>query len=345
MKRIITCSDGTWNKPSTTHKGKPIRTNVQKIFDLICKRDDRNILQIKYYDQGIGAEGNWFTRTFEGATGKGIDNNIMDAYKFIVWNYEPGDEIYLFGFSRGAYTARSLAGLIRKSGIIKKNDLNLLSRAYQLYRNHDAGPESDEAVEFRKHNSFDVYNIKFIGVWDTVGSLGIPLHLFQWFNRKKYSFYDTTLSSIVQYAYHAISIDERRGNFKPTLWELSHNKARDFEQVLEQRWFAGVHSNVGGGYPDEGLSDIALKWITEKAAETGLGYDADKLKNEIKVNVGGTLYSSAKGIFAWLPTSDRSITTGVVDDSVFERMTLVKDYKPKNVNVKMKRSVDEVVTG
>ena len=343
MKRIITCSDGTWNKPSTTHKGKAIRTNVQKIFDLICKRDDQNILQIKYYDQGIGAEGNWFTRTFAGATGKGIDGNIMDAYKFIVWNYEPGDEIYLFGFSRGAYTARSLAGLIRKSGILKKNDLNLLAKAYELYRNHDAGPKSDVAKLFRATNSYEVNNIKFIGVWDTVGSLGIPLHLFQWINRKKYQFYDTALSSIVQYAYHAISIDERRGNFKPTLWELSQNKAQDFEQVLEQRWFAGVHSNVGGGYPDEGLADIALKWITQKAGETGLGYDADKLKTEIKGDVAGKLYRSNSGIFAILPTSQRTITTGVVDDSVFERMSLVSAYKPKNVNVKMK-VVSEVVT-
>ena len=343
MKRIITCSDGTWNKPSVTQKGKPIRTNVQKIFDLICKRDDKNVLQIKYYDQGIGAEGTWFTRTFEGATGKGIDNNIMDAYKFIVWNYEPDDEIYLFGFSRGAYTARSLAGLIRKSGILKKNDLNLLSKAYQLYRNHDAGPESEEAKQFRSANSFDVYNIKFIGVWDTVGSLGIPLHLFQWFNKKKYSFYDTTLSSIVKYAYHAISIDENRGNFKPTLWELSPNRARDFEQVLEQRWFAGVHSNIGGGYPDEGLSDIALKWITEKAADTGLGYDLKKLEAEIKGNETGKLYKSATGIFSLLPKSEREITTGVVDDSVFRRMKLVDGYKPKNVNVTMQTNAPEVV--
>lgn len=342
MKRIITCSDGTWNKPSTTQKGKPVRTNVQKIFDLICKRDSNNILQIKYYDQGIGAEGNWFTRTFDGATGKGIDNNIMDAYKFIVWNYEPGDEIYLFGFSRGAYTARSLAGLIRKSGILKKNDLNLLSKAYQLYRNHEAMPDSDEAIKFRKDNSFDVYNIKFIGVWDTVGSLGIPLHLFQWINRKKYSFYDTTLSSIVKYAYHAISIDERRGNFQPTLWELSKNRARDFEQVLEQRWFAGVHSNVGGGYPDEGLSDIALKWITEKASETGLAYDAAKLKDEIKGDPKGRLYKSNSGIFALLPTFERPILTGVVDESVFERMKMVNNYKPKNV--KENEPAKELVT-
>ena len=120
MKRIVSCSDGTWNKPNSRFEGIPVRSNVQKIFDLIRKKDDSGILQIKYYDEGIGAEGNLFTRLFDGATGKGIDENILDAYRFVVWNYEPGDEIYLFGFSRGAYTARSLAGLIRKCGIIRK---------------------------------------------------------------------------------------------------------------------------------------------------------------------------------------------------------------------------------
>jgi uncharacterized protein (DUF2235 family) len=332
MKRIITCSDGTWNKPNATKKGKPIRTNVQKIFDLISKRDVNGILQIKYYDKGIGSEGNLFTRTFHGATGKGIDINIMDAYKFIVWNYEPGDDIYLFGFSRGAYTARSLAGLIRKSGILKNNELNLLDEAYELYRNHEAAPDSDVAKNFRLKNSFDVSHIKFIGVWDTVGSLGIPLHAFQWINKRKYSFYDTTLSSIVEYAYHAIAIDEMRGNFSPTLWEKSTNKARNFEQVLEQRWFAGVHSNVGGGYPDEGLADIALKWLLDKSASTGLTFDPQKIASDVKANVEGTLYKSLQGVFALLPTHERSITTGVVDDSVYARMKKVPGYKPNNVN-------------
>ena len=126
MKRIISCSDGTWNKPNSNDDGKPVRTNVQKIFDYVVKYGMRNgerIEQIKNYDEGVGAAGNMFTRMFDGATGKGLDENILQAYKFVSWNYEEGDEIFLFGFSRGAYTARSLAGLIRKCGIIIKNDL------------------------------------------------------------------------------------------------------------------------------------------------------------------------------------------------------------------------------
>lgn len=250
MKRIITCSDGTWNKPNSVYHRVAVRTNVQKIFDYILKRDEAGTIQIKYYGEGIGAEGNWLTHFFDGATGEGIDANILDAYKFIIWNYEPGDDIYLFGFSRGAYTARSVAGLIRKCGIIRKNDLNLISNAYALYRDRAADPESDVARRFRMEYSYEVSKIKFIGVWDTVGALGMPLFALQWYNKLKYAFYDTTLSSIVENAFHALSIDEKRSNFKPTLWERSTNPAkRDFKQVLEQRWFAGVHANVGGGYP------------------------------------------------------------------------------------------------
>jgi uncharacterized protein (DUF2235 family) len=260
MKRIITCSDGTWNKPNATENGKPIQTNVQRIFDLVEKRDPvKDITQIKYYDEGIGAQGNVLTRMLNGATGKGIDNNIQDIYKFICWNYEPGDEIYLFGFSRGAYTARSLAGLIRKSGIIKGNDLNKVAEAYKLYRDKEHKPSSPVATDFRKSNSYDVACIKFIGVWDTVGSLGIPLNAFQWYNKSRYTFYDTTLSSIVEHAYHALAVDEQRKTFIPALWVKSDNTAsRDFKQVLEQRWFAGVHSNVGGGYDDSCLSAMAV---------------------------------------------------------------------------------------
>jgi uncharacterized protein (DUF2235 family) len=339
MKRIITCSDGTWNKPNKVESGKPIRTNVQKIFDCILKSDSLGKHQIKFYDEGIGAGGNVITRLLNGATGKGIDDNILDIYKFIVCNYEQGDdfedEIFLFGFSRGAYTARSLAGLIRKCGILRKNDLNLFAKAYDLYRNKDAGPESDLARQFRNNNSFEVSTIKFIGVWDTVGALGIPLNSFQWFNNKKYSFYDTALSSIIENAYHAVAVDEKRSNFKPTLWTKSTNStARDFEQVLEQRWFAGVHSNVGGGYSDEGLADISLKWIIEKAKQAGLAFDEAMINEDLQLNVAGSLYNNRKGLFAFTPAEDREIIDGIIDDSVFERMTKVPDYKPKNVKPK-----------
>ena len=211
MKRIITCSDGTWNKPNTKVDGKSVRTNVQRIFDFITTADSAGITQVKYYDEGIGSEGNALSRMFSGSTGKGIDENILDAYKFICWNYAPGDEIFLFGFSRGAYTARSLAGLIRKSGILKVNDLDFIAEAYKMYRNKSIAPKDAAAENFRNKNSHPDVRIKFIGVWDTVGSLGIPLWSFQWYNKKKYTFYDTTISSIIENAYHALALDEVRG--------------------------------------------------------------------------------------------------------------------------------------
>lgn len=337
MKRIITCSDGTWNRPNTRENGKIIKTNVQKIFDCIEKRDKANdIIQIKYYDEGIGAQGNTFTRMLNGATGKGIDDNITDVYKFICWNFEPGDEIYLFGFSRGAYTARSLAGLIRKCGIIKKNDLDLISDAYSLYRDKAHGPNSPEAESFRKENSHEAGSIRLLGVWDTVGSLGLPLKWFQWYNKKKYSFYDTTLSSIIERAYHALAVDERRKNFVPTLWTRSSNKQEGFTQILEQRWFPGVHSNVGGGYADDSLSNIALKWLFEKSAEAGLAIDPGY--KQMPVNCKGRLYNSAGGFFKLLPKAIRKIEVdnidSFVDDSVYKRMEEVPGYKPVNVPAK-----------
>src|SRR6185437_13398424 len=133
MKRIIICSDGTWNKPGNIENGLLVRTNVQKIFEVIAKRDG-DILQIKHYDNGVGVIGTAVTRAVNGALGVGLSDNIINAYKFIVWNYEPGDELYLFGFSRGAYTVRSLAGMIRRCGILKKQDLCLIKETYDFYR-------------------------------------------------------------------------------------------------------------------------------------------------------------------------------------------------------------------
>ncbi len=332
MKRIVTCSDGTWNKPNSSDDGRPVRTNVQKIFNLICKSDPDGIVQIKYYDAGVGAEGNVVTRMLDGATGNGIDENIQDAYEFISWNYEPGDELYLFGFSRGAYTARSLGGMIRKCGILKGNNLNLLNDAYELYRNKKVGPKDDPARNFRANNCYDVSRIKLIGVWDTVGARGIPIRWFQWYNQKHYAFYDTALSSIVEHAYHAIAVDEKRKTFEPTLWKKSGNETdHGFKQVLEQVWFAGVHSNVGGGYPDEGLADLALKWMIEKAEKAGLAFDTDGLKADVKGNHCGEKYESVSGIFKLFPTLVRSIKAGAVHQSVHDRIRDDKGYRPRNV--------------
>jgi uncharacterized protein (DUF2235 family) len=344
-KRIITCSDGTWNKPGDVEEGVNIRTNVQKIFEAICNEDGEGIKQIKYYDQGVGSTGSKLRRIIDGATGYGLDENILDAYKFIIWNYEQGDEIYLFGFSRGAYTSRSLAGMIRKVGLVKNNDLNLIKKAYDLYRNPKEKPDGKVATEFREKHSQPDAHVKFIGVWDTVGSLGIPFMVMQ--NKKKYQFHDTTLSSAVDFAYHALAIDEQRKSFIPTLWKKSSNLGnRDTKQVLEQRWFAGVHSNIGGGYPKTGLSDIALKWMIDKAKDTGLTFEPEYIANQnnIAPNIKSTLYNSNKPPFKFLGKHVRQVlkTEGaneIVDDSVFER--IVTDLSPdgppyRPVNIKPK---------
>lgn len=334
MKRIITCSDGTWNKPNSTYDGKPVRTNVQKIFDYINKKDANGTIQVKYYDEGVGAEGNFLSRALSGATGRGIDENIMDAYKFIIWNYEPGDEIYLFGFSRGAYTARSLAGMIRKCGLLRRNDLSLVANAYAMYRDLSIKPDSEKAIAFREKSSFEPH-IRFVGVWDTVGALGIPLSWFQMYNKKKYQFHDTTLSSKIDHAYHALAIDEKRKTFKPTLWKQSANAAnRATAQVLEQRWFAGVHSNIGGGYPDEGLGDISLKWMLDRAAALGLSFDHDLSQTDVKPNFKGELYNSRTGLFSMLSPYDREIQPDtIIDESVPERIKSGIGYAPSNIKL------------
>ena len=190
MKRIITCSDGTWNKPNSSDNGKSVRTNVQKIFDCILNRDQNGISQIKYYDEGIGAQGNFLVRAFNGATGKGIDDNIQDAYKIICWNYEPGDEIYLFGFSRGAYTVRCLAHLLELCGVptttagaqtpLSLEPKNLRKAATEAssilyFWGLECMPNEDRTRKLEafkaKHRCVTTVPY-FIGVWDTVAAIG-----------------------------------------------------------------------------------------------------------------------------------------------------------------------------
>jgi len=338
MKRIIICCDGTWNSPGDIEDGLPVRTNVQKMFESICNTDDKAVEQIKYYTDGVGTSGSKLRRYFDGATGFGLDHNIISAYKFLVWNFVKGDEIYLFGFSRGAYTARSLAGMIRNCGIIKNNDLSLINQAYDYYRRRaeaDWAPGGEKAKAFRERNSFES-RIKFIGVWDTVGSLGIPLSLFRPYNTSKYQFHDTELSSYIDNAYHALAIDEKRGSFSPTLWMQDKQAAQKTEnpQVLEQRWFCGVHSNIGGGYRETGLSDIAFSWMVNKAKAVGLGFEEDFLSRYVTPNpYTGKLYNSLSFPFNIAPKAIREIrlddqTKQTIDQSVLERYYYDPGYRP-----------------
>jgi uncharacterized protein (DUF2235 family) len=358
MKRIIICCDGTWNKPGSMDLGKLVKTNVQKIYEATANKGTDGIQQVKYYGQGVGTGYSILDKFFGGATGKGIDRNIKDAYKFIMWNYEPGDELYFFGFSRGAYTARSLVGLIRNCGVMKADYLNLVDEAYALYRDRNAitHPDSDLMMAFKTRYS-QITRIKFVGVWDTVGALGIPIQFFTFFN-KEYQFHDVKLSSDVDYAYHAVALDEKRRLFQPTLWEMSRSAMNDrIEQHFEQVWFPGVHSNVGGGYADTGLSDVALEWMIQKAQDAGLGFRENYLKEKVKPDTKGIIRDSVTGMYFFLPRKIREVNkpekARYVDDytekvieydvvrnekihySCFERSGIVEKYKPVNLTKAM----------
>lgn len=304
-KKIIICSDGTWNDPEQLDRGSLVPTNVVKLARALALagQPDQKI----FYDPGIGT-GNLIDRLSGGLTGKGLIKNIFDCYGFIAQHYEPGDKIYLFGFSRGAYTVRSLSGLIGRFGIDKSLSQQQLARAttssapgkvaetrtdevplelqpikkqYEQYKTETSDEKKKEVVDaFRDQTNCYDPEIEMIGVWDTVGSLGIPLPLPRflyltvlndWIERwmlGKHRFLNVQLNARVQAAYHALAIDENRKAFSPTLWKKDPTAPTD--QILEQVWFAGIHSNVGGGYADTGLSDNALLWMVNRAQRHGL---------------------------------------------------------------------------
>ncbi len=265
-----------------------------------------------------------------GISGEGIDKNIMDCYRFIVHNYNFGDELYFFGFSRGAYTVRSLGGFIRNCGLLKREKAHLIPEAFDIYRKRTkkSNPSSLGAIAYRKKNSVaDITNIKFIGVWDTVGSLGIPVPFWGSLGERELLFHDTEPSKIIDHARHAVSIDERREDFLPTLW--SEKKGLDLQQV----WFAGVHADVGGGYENPGLSYCAANWVLSEANTFGLEFEPHYLKS-IKPNPEDKLHNSRKGIYLARGEEVREVN-GPVHSSVKKRWDKNSDdYQSKSKAMK-----------
>ena len=335
MKRIAIFCDGTWNTPDENVDGKLCQTNVVKMANALSALSADMIPQLLYYDTGIGSEGNLLNRIFDGATGTGISENILQAYRFIIKNYEFGDELFFFGFSRGAFTVRSLAGLIRNSGILKGENIDKVDKAYRLYKSRKPQhqPREVEATLFRKTFAVsETTKIKFIGVWDTVGALGNPLVLNGILSRKN-GFHDTDLSTRIEHAFHALAIDEKRKNFEATLW---HQQKDAGAQVLEQVWFQGVHADVGGGYVESGLSDIALNWMLDKAQRCNLQFDPI----EINPDALSKRHESYTGFYKLQPPLYRPMgvedpnkgkTNETVHSSVLERYKIDPLYRPVNL--------------
>ncbi|QPC70602.1 hypothetical protein HYE68_001354 [Fusarium pseudograminearum] len=351
-KRIIICCDGTWQSSTTIDPKKGCPSNVTRISRVLAKagldRDNNERQQLVYYDAGVGTgDITGAEAKRQGSQGLGLLENVLEAYNFIVANYNPGDELYFFGFSRGAFTVRSTAGLVQEVGIIKSHLMaHFLEHYGDFIRGEDFSKpfvETGHWAKFQAHSPSAVACpgkdtvIQVIGVWDTVGALGIP-DMGHWIKikndwlRKAYQFHNTDLSANVKHAYHALALDERRGPFSPCLWCV---KGDNKTTKLVQCWFPGAHINVGGGSSDnaqtdkdkkdgkqptgdnERLSSVAYAWMLDRI-RPHLALDEEALQMQL-ADIDRVIHSPGDPkLKAW---ENQEWLMGNIDDSY------TKEYK------------------
>ena len=312
-KTLVFCADGTWNDPGEdeNHDSVPDPTNVYKLFTglaggldphtLLLADEQEKVLseggkpiQVAKYLHGVGDSGNPILKLMGGAFGAGIISRIVRGYTFLSRNYEPGDALVILGFSRGAYTARALAGLVAQQGLLSQAITANREQAYRCgaeawyaYRSAKAQdipslaahllevvtdlPAFLSRSSLKPSDLVPVTELLAVGVWDTVGAMGFPDYTGGSHRVDAFKFADTQLSSKVRHGFHAVALDERRGDFEPTLW--------DPDPRITQVLFPGAHADVGGGYSttrrESGLSDGALLWMTNRLKDIGLRFDQD----------------------------------------------------------------------
>ena len=375
-KNIIFCADGTWNGPGQGEEQEERggdRTNVYKLFlnlggalaegtlrsadeqERVLAGPDGRVAQIAKYLHGVGDSRNFLVRILGGGGGAGLVTRIVRGYTFISRNFEEGDRIFIAGFSRGAYTARALAGLIAARGLLdpRRNDLETdRDQAYRLgsaewftYRREGLKTKPDlfhrlaeVVVDLPRFLSADatapripVVTMEAVAVWDTVGSLGIPAYNLETDTQlDAFQFADLALSQRVRRGLHGVSIDEQRANFTPTLW--------DADPRVTQVLFPGAHSDVGGGYADSesGLSDCALQWVTKELTGLGVVFAATPAV-ALKPDACGRSHEPwADAPWNILPRGAREIRAGLaVHRSVVDRLAgvgqLPTPYRPSNL--------------
>lgn len=353
-KRLAVFLDGTWNAVGDN-------TNVWRLRSLCAPRGADGKRQLIYYDVGV----NGF---IGGGFGKGLQRNITDSYEWLVENYDEGDEIYIFGFSRGAFTARSLAGLIANAGIIQRGAPIGVNQLYARYKRGDPtritldemysdGRLPNPTIEERWMREYSrPTEVRMVGVWDTVGALGIPAFSIPGVSRKTFQFLETGLRRPIKHGFHAIAIDEHRRTFTPTLWTINSHKPDGTDAgylknrpitSVEQRWFVGAHANVGGGCLSDPLPQKPLQWIMKKASSLGLKFHRDVqvdnilglgISDSYKEFLSGTYRFASSRYFrpiaAVLPKDDRGSHVNVnetIDETVFERWCGDSSYRPQNL--------------
>lgn len=348
-KRIAIFLDGTWNNTKSN-------TNVWRLAALCAGRGSDGVLQVAHYNVGVnGIAG--------GMLGQGVAANVVDAYEWLVGQYNPEDEIFIFGFSRGAFTARSLAGFIAKYGLLKPGSPLGVAQLFERYRRSDdktiwklAADETSGALEapsleerWMLRYSMPV-TVKMVGVWDTVGALGVPWFSFEGISRSSFGWLHTGLRVPIQHAFHVLAVDEHRLSFAPTPWTvLSTAQAapRSLGSV-EQRWFPGNHGNVGGGYSGDLLVQAPLKWLKGKAEHLGLAfrYDVEVDPDVHQAPIADSYSDFMKGVYKRFSKrhfrqiapppfeGERGTHTRVnetIDVSVFDRWRSNSNYRPANV--------------
>jgi uncharacterized protein (DUF2235 family) len=342
-KRLVLCCDGTWNTPDQQVGGRPCPTNVTKLALAVADAGTDGKEQRIAYRRGVGTT-RW-ERLRGGAFGFGLSRAVKDGYRFLVENFEPDDELFLFGFSRGAYTARSTAGLVRNAGILRREHADRIDEAYALYRDRTTHPSDTESQLFRRSYSHET-RIRCIGVWDTVGALGIPLSGLRWVNafNRRWQFHDTNLSTTVDAAFQALAVDEKRRPFEPTSWQQQVDAG---DQRLEQVWFAGDHCDVGGGHRDAALADIALLWMADRARSCGLAFRPDGFPSAgsgggrgdrpvVGPDPLGKLHDSRRGFYRLQPAFSRPIgkndpASEYAASTAVRRRDKDPDYAPDNL--------------
>ena len=328
MKKLVVCVDGTWNTPTMEDNGEPSPTNVFKFYRAL---EDASEDQCGYYHTGIGTEGGRVKQVLDGAFGGSLEDHIRNVYLWLAENYEDGAQVYLLGFSRGAFTVRCVAGMLNGPGLVKfGTDASLRAKREAVGRAYEAYGNNKESV--RVHMRDDEFwldgrpvPVRFLGVWDTVGALGIPDELEftnLLFDRKdRWEFHDTDLGENVEMARHAMAVDEVRASFTVTRWNRRsiEKEGRD----VEERWFPGVHGDVGGGYEDSSLSDLALEWMMREAEKAGVEFRQGVFE-QVKGDPLGVKHQSYKGVFAVFRSRPRNVPKLVdgepsVDNGVIER--------------------------
>lgn len=296
-KKLVFCADGTWDDPNNN-------SNVCQLYNALENLPEA---QIPVYDSGVGSDGTPVDKILGGAIGAGLFQKIKDGYSAISAPYQPGDQIFIFGFSRGAYTARCLAGMIAICGLptVNQQDSACLDMAFEAYRN---AAQRDLLLDtLNTAYKMDNAKIQLLGVWDTVGSLGIPA-LFGSIDVIQYGFLSTTLHEDVLTAVQAISIDEQRMQFQPAVFAPSAFP----NQTLVQVWFSGVHCDVGGGYaPDNNNaspSNIPLLWMASYAKAAGLQFKPGALSNALLgLDATASLHESRNGAYRIFPPYIRNV--------------------------------------